>query len=128
MATNLNLEVETYEAGSDLSGNQFQAVLLAADGQVDLAGANAKVVNGILQDNNGNAAGAPVQVGPALHGGQTKWKAGAAVSVGDSVTTDATGRCVTATTGQNVWGQAMTAAGAADEIITVKFGTGPVAA
>lgn len=129
MAHNLNLTTETAQAGSDLSAAQFQAVVLAADGQVDLAGANAVHVIGILQDNAGTAAGEDVQIGPALAGGVTKWKAGAAVSVGGFVTTDATGRCVTATTGQNVWGQVVAggAAGAADEIATVKFGSYPVA-
>ncbi|RKZ83795.1 MAG: hypothetical protein DRQ39_09100 [Gammaproteobacteria bacterium] len=123
MAKNLNLAVETFEAGSDLSAAQFQAVAYAADGQVDLAGAAAVQVVGILQDNAGSAAGLAVQVGPALAGGVTKWKAGAAVANGAFVTTDSTGRCVLAgTTGNAIWGIAQSAAGAANEIISVKFG------
>lgn len=122
MAKNLNLAVETFEAGSDLSAAQFQAVAYASDGQVDLAGAAATQVVGVLQDDAGSAAGRAVLVGPALAGGITKWKAGAAVTNGAFVTTDATGRCVIATAGQPIWGIAQSASGAADEIISVKFG------
>jgi hypothetical protein len=46
-------------------------------------------------------------------------KAGAAVSVGAALTTDATGRFVTATTGQPIFGRALQAAGAANEFIEI---------
>lgn len=47
--------------------------------------------------------------------------AGAAVSAGALVTSDATGRAVTATSTDKIHGQALTAAGAAGEVITILF-------
>lgn len=118
MAFYENLSVESYEAAADLSANQYQAVV-PSSGQVALAGADAQDVLGILQDNLGTAAGQAVQVGVA---GKSKAKAGAAFAVDALLTTDATGRMVTATVGQHVHAVALQAAGAADEIVTVRLG------
>ncbi len=48
-------------------------------------------------------------------------EAGAAVSIGDSVATDASGKAVTATTSDAILGQARSAAGADGEIISVEL-------
>lgn len=57
--------------------------------------------------------------------GIAKVEAGAAVSRGDQVTSDASGRAVTAATGNNVAGKALQAAGAAGDIIEVYLHGGP---
>lgn len=62
------------------------------------------------------------------NGGKVEVAAGAAVLVGALVTTDATGRAVTAATGNTVLGVALTASGAADEVITIVFSKGAKAA
>ena len=116
MALEQNLSTRSYEAGADLSGNQFYFVLQAADGQVDVAGADAQAT-GVLQDDNGDAAGKVVAVAV---GGRSKVAAGAAVSVGDSISSDSTGRAVTAGAGP-VLGVARSAAAAAGEIISVEL-------
>ncbi len=118
MAVYENLEVVTYEAAADVSANQFHAVV-PSGGQVALAGAAAQDVVGILQDNLGTAAGQAVQVG---YSGKSKAKAGAAFAVDALLTTDATGRLVTAALGEHVHAIALQAAGAADEIVTVRLG------
>lgn len=118
MAVYENLEVVSYEAAGNISANQFHAVVVSS-GRAALAGAAAQKVLGILQDNLGIAAGAAVQVG---YSGKSKAKAGAAVAADALLTTDATGRLVTATIGQHVHAVALQAAAGANEIITVRLG------
>jgi len=124
MAYNLNLEVETFEAGTtDAPLAQFRAVVLNASAQVEYpAGRQTIGVVGITQDNLGAAQGDAVQVGPALVGGRTKVEAGEAIAVGEYVCFGADGRALDAdTTGDIYYGQALEAASAAGEIITIKF-------
>lgn len=51
--------------------------------------------------------------------GIAKAEAGAAISIGDQLTVDSSGRVITAVTGNNTCGKALMAAGAAGDIIEV---------
>lgn len=68
------------------------------------------------------AAAAGVEV-PVQDIGVAQVEAGAAITAGAQVTTDASGRAVTAATGNNVFGIAHTAAGAAGDMVMVKLST-----
>lgn len=110
----------TLEAGSDLSASQYCFVSLASDGQFDATGDGAEA-DGVLQDDP-SAAGRQGQVMVGI--GVTKIKAGAAVSVGDNVASDSTGRGVTAVSGDKIMGVALEAAANANEIFTMLFKPG----
>lgn len=64
--------------------------------------------------------GEPLQ-GSMPIGSINKIESGAAIAKGDKITSDATGRAVTATTGDIVLGKAVTASGAAGEVIGATF-------
>lgn len=119
MALEQNLNTRSYEAGQDLSAHQFRFVTQAADGQVDPTGAGAQAT-GVLQDDNGDAAGKVVAVAV---GGRSKVEAGGAVAVGDNVASDANGKAVTATTGDVILGVARSASSADGEIVSVELTT-----
>ena len=108
-----SLRCVTLEAGQDLSGSQFCFVTLANDGQVDPTGAGA-VSDGVLQ-NDPNAAGVAATVAIA---GISRVVCGANVSRGALVTSDAAGKAVAATTGNEVAGRAL-AAGTTGALIPV---------
>lgn len=65
-------------------------------------------------------AGAAVQ-GAIPNGGIIPVLAGAAVAVGDDVTTDADGKFIPASSGNAIVGRAVTAATAADEFVGIQF-------
>lgn len=115
MATQNIAHCITLEAGSDLSASQFHFVSVAADGQVDLTGAGA-YAEGVLQDKP-NAAGVAARV---AIGGVVKVEAGASVTRGAEVASNAAGECVDATTGNIILGTALEA-GADGEIIEILF-------
>lgn len=54
-------------------------------------------------------------------GGISEWEAGAAIASEALVTTDASGRCVAAATGNSVWGRARMAASGAGVRISVEL-------
>jgi hypothetical protein len=103
----------SFVAGADLSAKQFCGVKINSAGQ--LVAANATDLNqvGILQDKSTSGQTAQVR-----YDGISKAKAGATVAAGDRVTTDANGAFVTATTGKQVMGIALTG-GAVNDVITV---------
>ena len=78
----------SYEAGADLSANQFFPVIMEDDGQVNIAGGQGVATIGFLQ-NKPSAAGRAATV---MHSGVTKAIAGAAIDV------SAAGRWLTANT------------------------------
>lgn len=101
----------TLEASADLSADQFKLIQTDSSGQAALTGAGG-VVTGILQDEPDAAGqGAAVRVY-----GVTKVKAGAAISVGDQIESDASGLAITTTTGYII-GIALEAASASGDII-----------
>ncbi len=111
------------EADGDLSAGQHH-ILAVPDSaaQVGLAGAGAVAV-GVLQ-NKPNAAG----VAASIHQtGVSKMVVGAAVSIGDLVTSNASGRGITATTGDYVVGVALTAGANDGETISVLLGQNHIA-
>lgn len=112
-----NQKCVSFEAGSDLSANQFQFVDVSADGQVDLTGAGAYAV-GVLQ-NDPAAAGRAAEVAV---GGKTQVKCGGTVTAGGPVSSDANGKAVDAASasGDIILGEAMEA-GANNEVITILF-------
>lgn len=117
MATE-NLDgIYSYPAAADLSASQYHAVVINTSGAAALAGANAANVDGIL--HNAPVSGDQARV-ITLRGVTVKAKLGVGgATLGALLTTDATGRLVIATTGQNVVAKAHRYAGVVNEIIEV---------
>ncbi len=107
------------EAGSAVVPYRF--VVLAADGQYDHAAAAQGPVDGVSMED-ADAVGKVFPI--ALQDGAVvKVEAGAAVVVGNEVSTDASGRVIPvgATNGDLKHGRALEAAGAAGEIVSIQF-------
>jgi hypothetical protein len=104
----------TLEASGDLSAQQFRGVVVDSNGQAAVAGAAAEIA-GVLQ-NDPSAIDRAAQI---VQTGITKMVAGAAVATGANVTTDASGRAITAIVTNPIVGVALDAAANADEIISV---------
>ena len=90
MATMLSRDTRTFEAGEDLSAAQFHFVTLEADGQVDLADADAENCIGVLL-NNPDAAGKAATV---VVTGRVLVEAGGAITAGDAVATNNAGEAI----------------------------------
>lgn len=116
-------------AGADLSSDQFKIVKLDGSGDAILAAAAGEVVTGVLQ----NKPKVTTEEARVRVMGVSKVKAGAAISIGDLIATDALGLAKTAvlattdTTTSNttealvashVIGQALQAASGSGEIIS----------
>jgi len=106
-------------AGADLSSKQYTFVKMSGTGVVGAAAAT-DVVIGVLQ--NAPTSGKTAEVAIS---GVTKLKASAAISAGALVGVTSTGLAVAVVAGTDttkyVYGQAITAASAANDIITVAF-------
>lgn len=113
----------TEPAAGDLSALQFRAVDLDANGRAAQQTSAGGRVYGVLQ-NKPKAIDRDAVVRLA---GITKWTAGAAIARGADVTVDASGRCITAATGNRRAGIARSAAGAAGDTISVVLGRDGVA-
>lgn len=124
MSIQFNGTLVSREAGQDLSGSQFRFGTVAADGQVDPTGAGA-FASGVIQDDNADEAGKAVAL-MLLGGGVSKVEAGAAITAGAEITSDASGRAVAATTGDRILGAAWESAGGAGEIFTCSLYMGPI--
>lgn len=105
-------------ASGNLSAHQFKFVTIGASGAA-LNTTVGGIVDGVLQDKP-TAAGEATQV---AFSGVSKVVAGALVNKGAEVMSDANGKAVTATTGINVAGRALEAAGADGELIAVLLNT-----
>ena len=101
-------------AGSDLSAKQYYCGKVSS-GVLALAGAG-EDCDGIIQ--NKPIAAEP---GELCNFGVTKVIAGAAISVDANLTPDTNGKAVTATTGDVIFGKALEAATAANQLISVMF-------
>lgn len=109
---------ESYVAGVDLpaGGNQFRFVKLNATGKVIRCGTLKEKAIGVLLNHPNNNEVAQVVKGP----GGSLVVAGAAISIGQEVSTDAQGRAVPATTNKDyVNGIAKEAATNAGDVISV---------
>ncbi len=104
-----------FKAGADLSAGQHLFVSLDGNGDVVVSGAGARSM-GVLQNKPTLGQGCDV-----VDRGVSKVVAGAAVAINDRVSADAAGKGVTSAAGNSVEGRALTAASAADEIISVKL-------
>lgn len=102
MAVFQSRDTRTFEAGGDLSAGQFKFVALAADGQVDLAGDGVDAV-GVLY-NQPDAAGKAATV---VVTGKVIVEAGASITTGDAIASNAAGEAITAATGDIVKGYAL---------------------
>lgn len=97
---------------------QYVAVVTeSGSGDALEAGAADADVVGITQEDASD--GDTVQV--ALPGCVTKWVAGGDVTQGGPVTTDASGRCVDATSTDPIYGYCLNDPAAADEIASVLY-------
>lgn len=106
----------TFEAGADLSSAQFRFLKLSSGQVVQNDTAGGTCVGVLITP--ADAAGKAVEVasGP---GQIVKVVAGAAVSVDAKIQSDNAGRAITAASGDHVQGTALTAAGAAGQLIEV---------
>ena len=103
------------EAAADLSTHQFKFVKVTANRRVNITGAGEQAI-GVLQDDPDAAGKSAAVWGP---GSTSKVVAGAAVTAGDKVMSDATGRAITATSTNFINGVAIEAAAGAGAVITV---------
>ena len=115
MATMTSRDTRTFEAGGDLSADQFKFVALAADGQVELCGAGAQAIGVLLNDPAAAGRAATVVVS-----GDVMVKCGGTVTRGGAVAVDASGLAVDATTGDVIMGYAREA-GVASQIINIEL-------
>jgi hypothetical protein len=107
------------EADADMRSNLNKFAKLSTDGEVALAGANEKVLGTIVEVNlNASAPFGPVTVQME---GIAKVIAGGTVSIGDEVSSDASGKAVTG--GTQKAGTAMTA-GVSGDVIEVVLNKG----
>jgi hypothetical protein len=104
-------------AAADLSTKQFYCVKITAQRSVNLANSGGEAIYGVLQ--NKPTAGQAADVGFL---GISKAAAGAAITAGAYLMTDTTGRLIAATTTGHRVAQALEAATAAGQLITVALG------
>lgn len=109
------------EASADLSTAQYKAVKLNSSSQAAPIAANTDVPLGILQDKPA-AAGRAAEI---MVSGISQMYAGAAVTAGQVIGIDASGRGVPLTVGTDTTryaiGQALTSASGADVLFAVLF-------
>ena len=103
-------------AGADLSAKLYYIAKVDTDEDIILAG-DGEAALGVIRE--GNIADKPVTV---QTGGVAKVIAGAAFNAGVLVASDNAGKAVLATTGEYAIGMALQAAGAANEIVSVRLG------
>jgi len=111
--------IGSFATNTDLSSSKYRLAVAAGDGLVDQGAGVGTMIVGILTDGvaDGSAATAGVSVAIA---GIAKCEAGAAISQGDPLTSDASGRAIAAgAPGDNLVGRALTSASGAGEIFEV---------
>lgn len=108
------------KAAADLSSLRFRAVYVDGSGNAIQQQVSGSYILGILQ--NKPTANQAAEIAMWSSGGVTKWTAGAAVPAGTIVTVDTSGRCIAWVTGASKLGYALTAAGAASDVISVCMG------
>jgi autotransporter translocation and assembly factor TamB len=102
MAVMQSRDTRTFIAGEDLSSSQFKFVTLEADGQVDLADSAGERALGVLLNKPTSGKAATVAMT-----GKVMIEAGASVTAGDQLQTDANGDAITAASGDVVMGYAL---------------------
>jgi len=120
MAVESRVWDESYNSVGDLSAKQFFIVKRDASNNIILAAAAGDTLLGVLQ-NDPKAA----QAGTVRKLGLSKVVAGAAITLGTEVISDAAGKAIaTATAGDRILGVAEEAAAADGDVITIDM-TGP---
>lgn len=104
----------TREAASDLSASQYCFVDLNNAGRVALVADGGQAI-GVLQ-NDPDALGRAACV---MISGITKVKVGGALTAGDDVASDSSGRAVTPATGDRILGRVLETATAANQIVAM---------
>jgi hypothetical protein len=113
--------VYTMVTGADLSAHRNKFAKVSADYTAALATAVGDAIIGVIDDIPYNAAGAQVAI---RFGGTAQVVAGAAFAAGARLTTDASGRAITATVGQRYYAIALEAATAVGDMPEVFLQTG----
>jgi len=103
-------------AGADLSAKLYHLVKVDTDEDIILAG-DGQACLGVIRE--ANVENKPVTV---QYGGIAKVIAGGSFNAGVLVAADTNGQAVLATTGEYAVGMALQAAGAANEIVSVRLG------
>ena len=116
MATEDGVRCITLPASGDLSSSQYYFGAINTSGQVAACGDGAKA-DGVIY-NDPAAAGRATALAIT---GRMKVVAGSAVTVGDDVSSDSSGRAVPVVSGDFTLGTAIEAATAAGDIISVLF-------
>lgn len=109
--------VITLEASADLSLKQYTFVKVTGGQTVGAVAAGSDIAIGVLQ-NKPAAAGRAATINT---NGVSKCIAGAAITAGASVSFNASGQVIAATTGLRIVGIALQAAGAANDTIAVNL-------
>lgn len=114
MATEAPGNSRTMIAAADLSGQQYRGLRADATDKALVAQLGGANFAGVLQN-------APIlgRAATVVTTGRTKMVAGAAITLPARVTTDANGRAILATTGQQIIGRAVNAAAAAGIIVEI---------
>jgi hypothetical protein len=94
---------ESLSAAANLDTHQYRAVRLSAGNTVNVTSQSGEYVFGVLQNKPQSGEGAEVRIV-----GMTKAIAGASVTAGKKVMSNATGFFIDATSGQYVAGSAVT--------------------
>lgn len=117
MATQQNVSEISLKAGADLSSSQFLLLKLdtAADRQAVLAAGNSDTVIGVLTNKPTSGKTACVQVS-----GVAKCVFGGTVTRGDALMSDSSGKAVTKSSTNPIFGWALES-GAANEIHSVQL-------
>lgn len=106
------------EASADLSAFQHHFVEVDSNGQLTISNSAGESVFGVLQ-NDPDAEGV---AGSVMKTGVSKVVAGAAIAAGALVQTNASGRAITAASGDFVVGRTIDAVGADGEVVSVALG------
>ncbi len=106
------------EASADLSAAQHHCVDIDGNGRVAVVTGSGDDVAAILQ-NDPDALGVAAAL---MKTGISKVVAGAAIAAGVLVMSNASGRAITATSGQVVFGRTIDAVGADGEVVSVLLG------
>ncbi len=110
--------IAPFATDADLSGSKYRLATVAGDGKVDEATGTGAMLVGILTDGVADGSSATAGVSVAITG-IAKCEAGAAISPGDALTSDGSGRAINAAPGDNIVGRALTGASGSGEIIEV---------
>lgn len=107
---------------SDLSASQYRFVVVGADGYLDVVG-NGATALGILQDDPDGSTNE--DVGAVGIDGISQVEAGAAITAGDALSSDSSGRAVPSATGDVPLGTAMEDASGAGSIFAMHINVAP---